>query len=89
MRVLGNPAPRKPRSCRFDYGHSFGVTRRGARGRRLCVSDAVDVRRAATVRYGDTWRRGGFSCRVRRSGLRCVNSRGHGFALRKGRQRLF
>jgi hypothetical protein len=89
MRLLGNPAARKPPSCRFDYGHAFGVTRQGARGRRLCVSDAIDVRRAATVPYGRTWRRAGFSCRVRTTGLRCVNPRGHGFALRKGRQRLF
>ena len=89
MRVLGNPAPPTPESCNGDYGNAFGVTRRASRGRRLCVTDAVGGPGTPTVRYGTTWRRNGFRCRVRRSGVRCVNRRGHGFALRRGRQRLF
>ena len=89
MRRLGNPAKPQPASCEFDYGHAFGVGRNAAHGRRLCVSDAVGGPGTPTVAYGKTWRRGGFRCRVRRSGVRCRNPGGHGFALRLGRQRLF
>ena len=89
MRQLGNAAPRRPASCEFEYGNAFGITRNGSRGRRLCISDAVGGPGTPVVAYGRTWRRGGFTCRVRESGLRCTNSRGHGFELRRGRQRLF
>ena len=89
MRELGNPPRPAPRSCEGDYGSAFGVGRDARRGRRLCVTDAVGGPGTPTVAYGETWRRGGFRCRVRRSGVRCVNRGGHGFALRRGRQRLF
>lgn len=89
MRRLGNPAAKQPASCEFDYGRAFGISRNGKRGRRLCVSDAVGGPGTPTVAYGKTWRRGGFRCRVRRSGVRCTNPGGHGFELRIGRQRLF
>ena len=89
MRRTGTPAPARPASCAFDYGSSFGITRRGRRGRYLCVSDAVGGPGAPVVRYGRTWKRDGFTCAVSRSGVRCTNSLGHGFELRIGRQRLF
>jgi hypothetical protein len=89
MRVLGNAPRPKPKSCHFDYGHAFFVTKTGRRGRGMCVSDAVGGPGTPTVRYGTTWRRNGFQCRVRRTGLRCVNPRNHGFELRRGRQTLF
>jgi len=89
MRRLGNAAAPRPESCEFDYGRSFGVGRNASRGRRLCVSDAVGGPGTPTVAYGKTWRRAGFRCRVRRSGVRCTNPGGHGFFLRIGRQRLF
>ena len=89
MRKLGNPAAKQPASCEFDYGKAFGVDRNGKRGKRLCVSDAVGGPGTPTVAYGTTWRRNGFRCRVRKSGVRCTNPGGHGFALRIGRQRLF
>jgi len=88
MLKLGNKAAKKPASCEFDYGRSFGITKNGSRGRRLCVSDAVDAGQPV-IAYGRTWKRGGFTCRVRESGLRCSNAKGHGFELRIGRQRLF
>ena len=89
MKVLGNARAPKPASCEFDYGKSFGVTRNGSRGkRRLCVSDAVGPDHPV-IAYGRTWKRNGFTCRVRKSGLHCTNARGHGFDLRIGRQRLF
>jgi hypothetical protein len=89
MRRVGNPLPRRPSRCIGDWGHAFVVTRNGSRGRRICVTDAVGGPNVPTIAYGRTWRRGGFACSVRRSGVRCVNGRGHGFALRIGLQRLF
>jgi hypothetical protein len=89
MRNLGNAPEPQPSSCEFDYGKSFGVTKNGKRGRRNCVSDAVGGPGTPVVAYGRTWRRNGFRCKVRRSGVRCVNPGGHGFFLRIGLQRLF
>lgn len=89
MMELGNaPAPR-PSSCEFDYGQSFGVRRASKRGFRMCVSDAVGGPGTPTLPYGTTWRRNGFRCTIKPSGVRCTNPLGHGFSLRRGRQRLF
>ena len=88
MRRLGTPRPKTPASCEFDYGNAFGITKNGSRGRRLCVSDAVGPDHPV-IAYGRTWKRNGFTCRVRESGLRCTNAKHHGFELRIGRQRLF
>ncbi|HEV2812691.1 MAG TPA: DUF6636 domain-containing protein [Solirubrobacteraceae bacterium] len=89
MRELGTPAPPRPANCEGDFGNAFAVTRNGSRGKRICVSDAVGGPGTPTVRYGRTWKRNGFRCRVRRSGVRCTNRRGHGFFLRIGKQTLF
>jgi hypothetical protein len=79
--------PPKPSSCEFDWGNSLMVGLRG-RGRFLCVSDAVDSGRK--LGYGQSIKRGRFSCRSRMSGMRCVNMRnGHGFAVSKQRVRRF
>lgn len=88
IRTLGRSAPRKPRGCQGDYGHAFAVSRASSRGRRLCVSDTAFGQNLPTVRYGRTWKRNGFTCTVRESGLRCTNARSHGFFLRIGKQQL-
>lgn len=89
MSELGNPPAPKPASCEFDYGQSFGISLTGRRGVRNCVSDAVGGPDYPVLPYGTTWRRNGFKCKIRRSGVRCTNPTGHGFAIRRGRQRLF
>jgi uncharacterized protein DUF6636 len=89
MRRLGVAPPARPSRCFGDWGHAFTVTRTASKGRRLCITDALGGPGTPTVAYGRTWRRGGFSCAVRRDDVRCTNARGHGFALRIGRQRLF
>jgi uncharacterized protein DUF6636 len=89
MRRIGVTPPSRPASCMGDWGHAFVIGRSGSRGRRLCITDAVGGPGTPTIRYGRVWRRGGFRCSVASSGVRCVNGRGHGFALRIGRQRLF
>jgi hypothetical protein len=88
MKKLGNRAPKRPSSCDFDYGKAFGIARDGVRGVRLCVSDFAGGA-GPKLQYGRTWKRGGFTCRIRESGVRCTNRLGHGFELRLGRQRLF
>jgi hypothetical protein len=89
MRRLGVPPPARPSRCIGDWGHAFTVTRGGSKGRRICITDAVGGPGTPTIAYGRTWRRPGFACTVRTTEVRCVNRRGHGFALRIGRQRLF
>jgi hypothetical protein len=39
--------------------------------------------------YGRTWRRGGFACASRRTGVTCRNRAGHGFVLARERWRSF
>jgi hypothetical protein len=80
------PLPPKPRSCDFDWGAGFDLRRTG-RARILCVSDSVVTSSARVLTYGWTWRRGGFTCVSRRTGLRCHNASGRGFFL--SRQRSF
>lgn len=84
-----NRPPKRPKSCEFDYGFSFGIEPRG-RAYRNCVSDAIaDPRKTRVLAYGSTMRRFGMVCRSRASGLTCSNRSGHGFTLRRDRQRLF
>jgi hypothetical protein len=80
--------PKRPASCELDYGHAFELTRTG-RGHRICAGDTVLDPKAPVLRYGKSKRFGSFTCRSRRSGLRCTNRRGHGFELSRARQRLF
>ncbi|HEX8083938.1 MAG TPA: DUF6636 domain-containing protein [Solirubrobacteraceae bacterium] len=89
MTELGNPRAPRPESCEFDYGNTFGIRGNGRRGFRMCVSDAIAGPDYPTLKYGTVWRRNGFRCTIRRSGVRCTNRRGHGFSLRRGRQRVF
>jgi hypothetical protein len=82
------PLPPKPPSCDFDWGAGFDLKRTG-RARILCVSDSVVTNSAKVLRYGQTWSRGGFTCRSRVTGLRCRNSAGHGFFLSRQRSYRF
>lgn len=84
---VDHPAAR-PASCKLDYGHAFGLTARG-RARRLCVGDTAVDPRAKVLAYGRSRRLGPFRCTSRRTGLRCTNAAGHGFALSRAQQRLF
>lgn len=83
-----NAPPARPRSCELEWGFSFGLTPRG-KGRRLCVSDTPMDPSFKTLAYGRTWTRGPFTCRSRRTHLRCTNLRGHGFQLSRSKQTLF
>ena len=54
-----------------------------------CVSDSVHSPTARVLRYGTTWRRDGFVCVSRTSGLRCRNAAGPGFFLSRGHSFAF
>lgn len=84
--------PSKPRSCEFDWGTAFGLTRTG-RGRGLCVSDTVlpdPSNPPRILRYGRSIRvNKRIVCTSRTTGLRCRNTAGHGFLLSRQRIRLY
>ena len=80
--------PPKPRSCDVDYGQGLAVDRTG-RGRFVCAGDTT-LGVGRTVAYGTLVRRGRFACRVRTTGVRCLNTRNrHGFALSRQGYRRF
>jgi hypothetical protein len=88
LRQMDNaPAPR-PKRCDLDYGDAFGLSRHGKPGR-ICHGDTAIDPNAKTIAYGKQWKRGGITCTSRVSGLTCTNADGHGFTLRRDRQRLF
>jgi hypothetical protein len=82
------PKPRKPKGCELDWAFGFQMGARG-RAQTVCAGDTAVDRRAKVVRYGSTWKRGGFVCTSRRTGLRCRNLSGHGFLLSRGHSYRF
>jgi hypothetical protein len=76
--------PARPRSCDLDYGHAYGMSRRG-KSRVLCAGDTVVNRNAPVLDYGETKRIGGFKCKSKMTGLRCKNRSGHGWFLSRAR----
>ena len=80
--------PAKPRSCDVDFGQGLAVGRSGRAGF-VCAGDTV-LHVGRKVAYGTLLRRGRFACRVRTSGVRCLNTRTrHGFSLSAQRYRRF
>jgi hypothetical protein len=80
-----NPEPRT--RCTLDWvGMTLG---RKGKGRAHCAGDTIYSRGATVLRYGRTWRAGGFTCTSRRIGLRCRNARRHGFFLARADWRTF
>jgi hypothetical protein len=82
------PRPHKPRGCRLAWGDSYEMN---ATGRVIitCHGDTAILPKARILRYGATWRRGGFTCHSRTVGLRCENRSGHGFFLSRGHSARF
>ena len=85
--------PKKPKTCRFDWGTAYVITPKAKRGRGLCASDTVlptpgdpGVR---AIRYGTSIRFGPLTCTSRRTSFTCRNAAGHGFALSRQAIRLF
>ena len=75
------PRPHRPKGCKhLDWGDSYAMNAHG-RAVLTCHGDTAIIRGSKVIRYGSTWRRGGFECRSRTTGLRCWNASHHGWFL--------
>ena len=80
-------APPQTKPCDAgDYGSSHGMTRRGS-ARFICVSDAPPS--SKELAYGKLWRFGPFKCRMKTTGVRCVNAAAHGWTLSRSSVKRF
>ena len=82
-------APPRPRSCDLEWGSVVAVGKASKRGSFACVGDTARDPKAKTLAYGKTIRAGGMRCTSRTDGIRCRNSRGHGFLISRARYLLF
>jgi hypothetical protein len=82
-----SPPPR-PSNCPLDWGYGLIVSRSGP-GHFFCGGDTV-FGAGGALAYGGSASRGGFTCRMRESGVECLNdSSGHGFVLSRESARRF
>ncbi len=85
--VLSGVKPKPRGTCELDWtGYAMRPTGRAGPN---CAGDTVYNNRAPILRYGQTWRRGGFTCRSSAAALRCTNRTGHGFSLSRQRSYTF
>jgi hypothetical protein len=80
--------PRRPPGCDLEYGQAFEMSAIGAAAR-ICYGDTVIDKSLPVIGYGETWQRGGFTCKSEQSGITCRNEEQHGFSLSRGKQELF
>jgi hypothetical protein len=77
--LLSGLRPEPGAACELDW---VGVILpRDSAAEPLCAGDTVYDRAAPTLAYGWTWRRAGFACESRESGLNCTNRAGGEFSL--------
>lgn len=74
------PKPARPRKCDLDYGDSYELFKTG-RPVVTCHGDTALDPHAPVLTYGRVWRRNGFTCTSKSTGLRCSNATGHGFFM--------
>jgi hypothetical protein len=86
--VLSGLKPKPRGRCREGDWAAVEMGRL-ARARAICISDTVYSNRAPVLRYGRTWRKGGFTCVSRRTGLTCRNLRRHGFFVSRSSWRVY
>ncbi len=92
IRTTSATPPKRPKSCRFDWGSAFEVNRTG-RGHGLCAGDTAlavpgDGRRK--LAYGKSIKLGTkLTCTSRITGMTCRNTQGHGLTLSKTVIKLF
>lgn len=81
-------APRKPRSCKLDYGNGLVVGPR-RRAEFTCAGDTI-LHQGRRLGIGRVARLGPYRCKVLRGAVRCVNRRTHhGFKLSRRVARRF
>jgi hypothetical protein len=78
-----NPMPPQPKSCNFDWGSGFRLTKAAQKAEVLCVGDTMYSPEYPTLDYGKTWRKNGFSCKATEAGLTCTNGKGNGFFMNR------
>jgi hypothetical protein len=81
--------PARPKRCDLEWGSVLEIGKSDRRGGFGCVGDTVRDPSARALAYGKTIRAGGMHCTSRTDGVRCANSRGHGFLLGRTKYRLF
>jgi hypothetical protein len=84
--VRHTPPPKQP--CINAWGHIFVLSGKGSVGL-LCDIRLLDTKDYRQLSYGSVWRRGPSACLLDLAGLRCANSEGHGFELRRQRGKEF
>jgi hypothetical protein len=75
------PRPNRPKGCsHLAWGDSYTMNVHG-RAVLTCHGDTAIIKGSKVIAYGKTWRRGGFECRSRTTGLTCKNASHHGWFL--------
>ena len=82
------------RRCQAGAGvdwHGFDLTaaRRGTFSCAGGIAYPHTWRSYVTLPYGETWRRGVFTCRSRVTGVTCATRRGHGLFISRGSWRAW
>lgn len=80
--------PPQPKDCNLDWGSSFGMDLKG-KATRLCYGDTIANANYPVLAYGKTWRKQGFTCVSKTSGVTCTNQAKRGWQISKTAQKLF
>ena len=88
IRSLLKPKPARPKNCHLDWGDSYELPKAG-RTLVTCHGDTTLDPHAPVLAYGKTWRRNGFTCVSKSTGLRCSNRGGHGFFMSRAHSYRF
>lgn len=80
--------PPQPKNCPLDWGNAFGMNLTG-KPDRICHGDTIISPEYPILKYGQTWRKNGFTCTSKTTGLTCTNRNKKGWELSKTKQRLF
>jgi hypothetical protein len=82
------PMPVKPKSCNLDWGRGLVVPKTG-KVEVLCAGDIIYSPSLPVLKYGQTWKRDGFTCTSSRNGLTCTNRQNKGFFLNREQWKTF
>jgi hypothetical protein len=83
-----NPMPSRDRSCNLDWGNGL-VLPKAAKAKVLCAGDTIYSPNYPILRYGQTWKKAGFTCKSATNGLTCTNGKRQGFFLNREEWRTF